>query len=56
MVTWRGEDMIACVRAEGFDRLNRGEKGLKDFLLRASDLEALKIRRDKGTMREVELG
>ncbi len=55
-MTWRGEGVIACVRAEGFDRLNRGEEGLKDFLLRASDLEALKICHDKDTMREVELG
>ena len=56
VVTWRGEDVIVVVRVEGFDRLNRGEEGLKDLLLRASDLKAPKIRRDKNTMREVEFG
>ncbi len=54
VVTRRGEDVV--VRTEEFDRLSRGEEGFKDFLLRAPDLEALEIRRDKGAAREVELG
>ena len=56
VVTRRGEEVVVVVRAEDFDRLSRGEEDFKDFLLRAPDLEALEIRRDKGAAREVELG
>ncbi len=56
VVTRRGEEVVVVVRAEEFDRLSRGEEDFKDFLLYAPDLDALEIRRDRGSVREVELG
>jgi hypothetical protein len=45
VVTRRGEGVIVTAQAEEFDRLNLREEGLKDFLLRAAELETLEIRR-----------
>ena len=56
VVTCRGEDVIVAVRAEGFDRLNLGEEGLKEASSGRRIWRLWKIRRDKGTMRDVELG
>ncbi len=55
VVTRRGEEVVVIVGAQEFDRLSRGEEDFKDFLLLAPDLEALEIRRDRSTSREVEL-
>ena len=43
------------VGPEEFDRLRQVEEDFKTFLLCAPDLEALEIRRDRSTSREVEL-
>ena len=56
VVTRRGEEVVVIVGAEEFDRLSRTEEDFKDFLLCAPDLDALEIRRDWSTSREVELG
>ena len=55
MVTRRGEEVVVIVGAKEFDRLSRAEEDFKDFLLCAPDLDALEIRRDRSTSREVEL-
>ena len=55
VVTRRGEEVVVIVGAQEFDRLSRAEEDFKDFLLYAPDFEALEIRHDSSTSREVEL-